>query len=83
MVIVESKKYDVSARITTQVSINAPRGCTVADIFSLIIQKKRDYYIFAPIGEGCRFWLYTVAGDFAGANLITQANAKNAQPALN
>ena len=46
--------------------------------------KKRDCYIrvFAPVGEGCRFWLYTIADDFAGANFIDSANALEVQSAL-
>ena len=82
MVIIESKKYDASTKITKKVSINVPKGRTVADIFNLIIQKKRDYYIFAPVGEGCRFWLHTLAGDFAGVNLVSNADANNVSSAL-
>lgn len=82
MVIIENKKYDVSTKITKKVSIDVPKAPTVADIFNIIIQKKRDYYIFAPEGEGCRFWLYTLAGDFVGAGLISKANAESAQSAL-
>ncbi|KAF8833383.1 hypothetical protein BDN67DRAFT_992850 [Paxillus ammoniavirescens] len=82
MVLIESKKYDVTTKITKKVSINAPRGLTVAGIFNLIIQKKRDCYIFAPVGEGCRFWLYTLAGDFVGAKLISKADAENVSSIL-
>lgn len=82
MVLVESKGYEVTLKSTKTVSIHAPEGITVADIFNLIIQKKRDYYIFAPVGEGCRFWLYTIAGDFAGTNFIGSANALEIQSAL-
>ncbi|KAI6019066.1 hypothetical protein EDC04DRAFT_439608 [Pisolithus marmoratus] len=82
MVIIENKNYDASTKITKKVSIDVPKAPTVADIFNLIIQKKRDYYIFAPVGEGCRFWLYTLAGDFVGANLISKANAESVQSAL-
>ena len=63
-------------------SVDAAEGITVADVFNLIIQKKRDCYIFAPVGEGCRFWLYTIADDFAGANFIDSANALEVQSAL-
>ncbi|KAM6499712.1 hypothetical protein JOM56_005220 [Amanita muscaria] len=82
MVLVENKAYDVTTKTTKRVSIKAPNGITVADIFNLIIKKKRDYYIFAPIGEGCRFWLYTLVDDFARAKLISSANAQKVQSAL-
>jgi hypothetical protein len=82
MVIVESKGYAFTNKNTKTVSVDAPEGITVADIFRVIIQKKRDYYIFAPIGEGCRFWLHTIAGDFTNANFITSAFALEVQSAL-
>ena len=82
MVVVESKAYALTNRNTKAVSMDALEGITVADVFNLIIQKKRDYYIFAPAGEGCRFWLYTIAYDFAGANFISSAKALEVQSAL-
>lgn len=82
MVIAEHKEYAFTSKNTKTVSIDAPEGITVADVFNLIIQKKRDCYIFAPVGEGCRFWLYTIADDFAGANFIDSANALEVQSAL-
>ena len=82
MVLVENKGYDVTRKSMKTVSIPAPKGITVADIFNLIIKKKRDYYIFAPVGEGCRFWLHTIAGDFTGDNFIGLANALEVQSAL-
>ena len=80
MLVVESNAF-INDNVKT-VSMDAPEGITVADVFNLIIQKKRDHYILAPVGEGCRFWLYTIAGDFAGANFISSANALEVQSAL-
>ena len=82
MVVVESRSYAFNSNYTKTVSVDAAECITVADIFNLIIQKKRDRYIFAPVGEGCRFWLYTIADDFAGANFIDSANALAVQSAL-
>src|SRR6266436_2313163 len=82
MVVVESKEYFVTARSTKTVPIDAPEGITVADIFNLIIQRKRDHYIFSPVGEGCRFWLHTLADDFADAKTISPADALRVQSAL-
>ena len=88
MVVVESnlEGYDAFTSIdnfTKTVSVDAAHeGITLADVFNLIIQKKRDHYIFAPVGEGCRFWLYTITDDFASANFIGTANALEVQSAL-
>ena len=82
MVVIESKDYALTSNYTKTVSVDAAEGITVADVFNLIMQKKRDCYIFAPVGEGCRFWLYTIADDFAGANFIDSANALEVQSAL-
>lgn len=82
MVIIGKKTYGVSNRIAKAVSIDVPKAPTVADIFNIIIQKRRDYYIFAPEGEGCRFWLYTLAEDFVGADLISKPDAESVQSAL-
>ena len=88
MVVVESnlEGYDAFTSIdnfTKTVSVDAAHeGITVAVVFNLIIQKKRDHYIFAPVGEGCRFWLYTITDDFASANFIGTANALEVQSAL-
>lgn len=82
MVVVESKGYALTNKSTKTVSDFAPQNMTVAKVFNLIIQKKRDYYIFAPVGEGCRFWLYTIAFDFLRACFISVDKALEAQTAL-
>ncbi|KAI0824863.1 hypothetical protein BC628DRAFT_1419622 [Trametes gibbosa] len=48
---------------------------TVATIVSLIISKKRDNYVFAPVNKGCRFWLSTITTDLANAGIITSSDA--------
>ncbi|KIO17953.1 hypothetical protein M407DRAFT_164116 [Tulasnella calospora MUT 4182] len=45
------------------VAVGVKEGTTVADILRVLIQKGRDRYVFADIGEGCRYWMYTFAGD--------------------
>lgn len=82
MIIPESKSYEVSTKITHKVTIAVPSGVTVANIFDLIIKNHRDIYVFAPVGEGCRFWLWTLAGDLAAAGIISSAHAHAVQTAL-
>ena len=82
MVVVESMDYAFNSNYTKTVSVDAPEGITVADVLNLIIQKKRDHYIFAPVGEGCRFWLYSIADDFVDASFISSAIVHEVQSAL-
>ena len=41
-------------------------------LLSVIVDRKRDNYTFAPIGEGCRYWLSVIAKDLFEANIIDQ-----------
>ncbi len=43
---------------------------TVADVLAVLIARKRDHYTCHAVGEGCRFWLQTVASDFAEEGVI-------------
>ncbi|KAG8919684.1 hypothetical protein FRC01_001170 [Tulasnella sp. 417] len=52
------------------VSVCVKNETTVADILRLIAQKGRDRYIFADIGEGCRYWMYTFAGDLEDEGIL-------------
>lgn len=62
MVVVEHQGFQ-TIDSTHVVSIGVKVGTTVADILRVIIQKGRDRYVFADIGEGCRYWMFTFAGD--------------------
>ncbi|KAA1478304.1 hypothetical protein DENSPDRAFT_663723 [Dentipellis sp. KUC8613] len=61
----------VHARVTAPV-------ITVSDVLSVLLAQRRDVYVYAPVGEGCRFWVQTLAGDFAAwtPGLISQADAE-------
>lgn len=52
------------------VSCPLPLGTTVESILGAIIDKKRDHYCYNPVGEGCRFWLTTLANDFMRSGLF-------------
>lgn len=43
---------------------------TVADVLAVIIARKGDHYTCHAVGEGCRFWLQTVASDFAEEGMV-------------
>ncbi|KAL1743609.1 hypothetical protein HDZ31DRAFT_40576 [Schizophyllum fasciatum] len=64
------------------VALPASADITVERILALIVQNKRDNYVFAPVGEGCRFWLATFAHDLAEAGIISPDDAKRAKDAL-
>ncbi|KAH9946322.1 uncharacterized protein BXZ73DRAFT_73105 [Epithele typhae] len=68
MVVLESKRCAVTG--------------TTPDVLEVIIAKKRDKYILAPVGEGCRFWLHTVVDDLADAGIVSRADAVETQECL-
>ncbi|KAI0308932.1 hypothetical protein OF83DRAFT_1159692 [Amylostereum chailletii] len=41
-----------------------------------------DVYVFARMGEGCRYWLYTFAYDLVEAGIISVDDADTARAAL-
>ena len=41
-------------------------------LLAVIIDRKRDNYIFAPSGEGCRYWLSVIAKDFVEERIVDQ-----------
>ncbi|TRM63988.1 hypothetical protein BD626DRAFT_493419 [Schizophyllum amplum] len=55
---------------------------TVEHILALIVREGRDNYIFAPVGEGCRFWLYTFAHDLGVEDIISFEDAERVHTAL-
>ncbi|KAL4244618.1 hypothetical protein ABKN59_010272 [Abortiporus biennis] len=55
MIILESVSEHLPQDCIHRVSAIVTPGTTVKSILDVIINKKRDQYIFAPIGEGCRF----------------------------
>ena len=71
MMLLESEQCDVAADSAHVVSATVP-GVTVEKLLAVIVDRKRDNYTFAPIGEGCRYWLSVVAKDFFEAKIIDQ-----------
>lgn len=66
MIILESRNSPFSGEddIIHAVSIETPKEVTVASLLHHMISEDRDQYVFVRMGEGCRFWLYTLAQDF-------------------
>ncbi|EJF64981.1 hypothetical protein DICSQDRAFT_144699 [Dichomitus squalens LYAD-421 SS1] len=82
MVVLETKGYATTERASrTETAVSSP-GMTVSNILSVIISKKRDRYIFHPVGEGCCFWLATLAVDLADAGVISSADAARIRNSL-
>jgi hypothetical protein len=67
MVILETKRYNVTNNKVYDVCSQVPAGTTVETILQLIIDKGHDRYVFAPVGERCRYWLWTFAWDMVEA----------------
>ena len=57
-------------------------GCSVATVLDVLITKKRDVYRFAPVGEGCRYWLSIVVLDLVDAGLVNRGDAQDAVDGL-
>jgi hypothetical protein len=84
VIVLENKTYAATINHTHMETINVTMGTavTVSSILNVIIEKNRDKYNFAPVGEGCRFWTYTFATDLANAGVISRRDANVIQAAL-
>jgi len=63
-------------------AVSCSTKATAASILQVLVNKKRDNYIFAPVGEGCRFWLSTMADDFVQSDLISSTDSELVKQAL-
>ncbi|KAI0070575.1 hypothetical protein K474DRAFT_1669921 [Panus rudis PR-1116 ss-1] len=82
MVFLENKRYAFTVNTSHKVSAQAPSGTTVASVLKVIIDRGRDRYIFQPIGEGCRFWLFTLASDLAEVGILPAAAEAEVKAAI-
>ena len=72
MIVLESEKSAFATDAIHVVSTNIPSGLTVEDLLAIIVNRKRDKYTFAPVGEGCRYWLSVISKDFVKAKVISE-----------
>ncbi|KAF9778330.1 hypothetical protein BJ322DRAFT_1092718 [Thelephora terrestris] len=72
MIIPESENSAFAADAIHVASTNVPSGLTVEDLLGIIVDRRRDHYTFAPIGEGCRYWLSVISKDFIEAGVICE-----------
>lgn len=82
MVIVESKKYGLTTSAAHVAPADVSPGTTVEDLLTVIVNRKRDNYTFAPVGEGCRYWLSVLSGDFVEAEIISKKDSDTAVEAM-
>jgi len=82
MIVLESTRSDVSADSAHTVSVTIPGGVTVEKLLSVVVDRKRDNYTFAPIGEGCRYWLSVIAKDLFEAKIVDQQESDSVIEAL-
>ncbi|KAG8919292.1 hypothetical protein FRC01_001364 [Tulasnella sp. 417] len=80
--IMVGKRHCATEESVDVVSMIPSSDSSVDTIFRIIIDNGRDKYKFAPVGEGCRFWLATLADDLANARIISQPDAESARDAL-
>lgn len=79
MIIVDTLICAMTDDVVHVVAATTTTRTTVAEILNLIIAKRRHNYVFSPVGEGCRFWLYTLAQDLSEAKIISQDDANAAR----
>lgn len=82
MIVLEDERCALPNERTHQVSWTVPEGTSIATILKVLHDNRRDHYVYAPIGEGCRFWLHTVAADFAEAGVAPREKAEEVQSAV-
>jgi len=80
MLIIEHLPY--GSELDSIHAVSCSTKATVASILQVLVNKKRDNYIFAPVGEGCRFWLSTIADDFVRSDLISSTDSEFVKQAL-
>ena len=82
MIVLESTRCDVSSDSSHTVSATVLGGVTVEKLLAVIVDRKRDNYTFAPVGEGCRYWLSVITEDFFEAKIIDQQESDAVVEAL-
>ena len=70
VLLVESENGPVTGGSVRLVSGDVLSGTTVEDFLGVIIKRKRDHYTFAPVGEGCRYWLSVFSKDLVEENTV-------------
>ena len=83
VLLVESEKGPVTGGSVHLVSGDVLSRTTVEDFLDVVIKRKRDYYTFAPIGEGCRYWLSALSKDLVEENIIGEELSDTAIDAMN
>jgi hypothetical protein len=79
---IETKGCSVLNESVYDIHSGVPNETTVETILGLIITKGRDRYMFAPVGEGCRYWLQMFAWDMVEAQLFPTEVAQRASDVL-
>ena len=67
---VTSKPYLVTASAIKTIALRVAKKTKVADIVSVTVTKRRQFYQFDTTGEGCRHWVDTVVRDLETAGRL-------------
>lgn len=69
-------KYTESNSEVKHWDYSTKSGVTVAHVYKLIMEKRRDQYRMAGGGSGCRWWIYTIIQDFDEKGYLTSKLVK-------
>jgi len=68
------KPYSVTSHFVHEVKAPVGSNTTAAALLQLLISNNRDWYQFTDTGEGCRFWIKTIAEDQYKASKISKTD---------
>lgn len=77
-----SKNYPLTNNAIKTLDFTTVGAPTVQQIVDLIIKNGRQKYTFAEEEEGCRYWIYTFAGDLQDAGLISDGSKEETWDAV-
>lgn len=72
VLLIESENGPVTGGSVRLVLGGVSSGTTVEGFLDVVIKRKRDYYTFAPVGEGCRYWLSVLSKDLVEEKIISE-----------
>lgn len=76
------KPYDVTDKANKIIPVVPLKDLTVKAFFDLIKEHKYDQYKFTENGTGCRYWTYCVVKLLRTQKLISEADFREAENAL-
>lgn len=69
--IVTTKNYAYTENAVKNASFTPAPGLTVGQVIDHIVNSRYDKYQFSAGGQGCRYWVYSIAALLRSAGYIT------------